>query len=208
MGGAIPVGSTSSSSHSLPRHLNWFEQSGWALRVRKASNAIHPSVKEFIQQVLVEEKRYGRKTPNEEYVKRIRTARHSDGTKMFQINQYLTLSQVTDSRSSLYTIPSWTSRLILRYKIRFEHCRRSPSRWTADQRRGCNHLLWKWAPKCFSCMNQMNISRLWLWPMQAPSPDHNEQSARNQSRLLTWISPTRITAIWTTTISRPLQRLN
>ena len=40
---------------------------------------------------------YGRKTPIEEYVKRIRTARHNDGTKMFQINQYLTSSQVNTS---------------------------------------------------------------------------------------------------------------
>jgi hypothetical protein len=119
--GTLLVDPTTSSDHSLPRHLNWFQQSGWALRNRKATNAIDGDVKDFIRQVLSEEKRYGRKTPTEEYVKRIRTARHSDGTKMFQINQYLTFSQVEGARFSLVT--HHNKRIISRCKIRFDQCR-------------------------------------------------------------------------------------
>ena len=36
----------------------------------------------------------GRKTPTEEYLTRIRTARNTDGTKRFKPHQYLKLNQV------------------------------------------------------------------------------------------------------------------
>ena len=44
----------------------------------------------------------GRKTPTEEYLTRIRTARNTDGTKRFKTPQYLKLNQVriVCSRSS------------------------------------------------------------------------------------------------------------
>ena len=84
------------SSISPPRHFHWFQQNGWALRVRKPNNRIDASVKQFIRQTYEEEKMYGRKIPVEDYVKRIRMARDSNGAKMFTTDKYLTASQVSD----------------------------------------------------------------------------------------------------------------
>ncbi|CAF4154958.1 unnamed protein product, partial [Rotaria sordida] len=77
----------------IPRHYKMFQTQGWALRTKKPSRPIDKNVKAFVKLIFEQEKLYGRKTPTEEYVTRIRTARNSDGSKTFKTTQYLTYKQ-------------------------------------------------------------------------------------------------------------------
>ena len=75
--------------------LNYFNTGGWALKVQKPRRPIDPLVKTFIKSVMDEEKLYGTKFLEKEYIRRIRTARKDDGSKLFQPFQYLKASQVS-----------------------------------------------------------------------------------------------------------------
>ncbi|CAF1458184.1 unnamed protein product [Adineta steineri] len=97
----LPSTSPTTSSTHIPRHYKVFSVQGWALRTRKKVKPIDKSVKEFIKTIFEEEKLYGRKTPNEEYLTRIRTARNTDGTKKFNPKQYLTCTQIQTQIKSL-----------------------------------------------------------------------------------------------------------
>ncbi|CAF4613272.1 unnamed protein product [Rotaria socialis] len=90
---------------NIPRHYKVFAMQGWALRARKPAKSIDKAVKEFIKSIFEEEKIYGRKTPVEEYVTRIRTARNNDGTKKFNPSQYLTYNQVQNQIKMLSKVP-------------------------------------------------------------------------------------------------------
>jgi hypothetical protein len=72
-----------------------FNTEGWALKVQKPRRSSDPLIKAFIKSVIEEEKLYGTKFLEKEYVRRIRTSRNDDGSKMFQTDQYLTASQVS-----------------------------------------------------------------------------------------------------------------
>jgi hypothetical protein len=78
----------------LPKHFQIFEKTGWALRTHKPSRRIDKAVKDYIHMIYEEETMNGRKLVPEEYVDRIRSARHSNGKKIFTTAQYLTASQV------------------------------------------------------------------------------------------------------------------
>jgi len=91
---SVNTTTTTSSIIHLPKHFSLVEQMGWALRIHKPSRRIDKDVKDFIQEIYEEEKFNGRKIAPEDYVQRIRSARHLDGVKMFSPSQYLTISQV------------------------------------------------------------------------------------------------------------------
>lgn len=75
---------------------------GWALRTHKPPRRIEKVVKDYIEKIYEEEKLYGRKITPDEYVRRIRTARNTNGSKMFSPSQYLTVSQVRIAYLHLY----------------------------------------------------------------------------------------------------------
>ncbi|CAF4263197.1 unnamed protein product [Rotaria sordida] len=79
---------------TLPKTMKYFNEPGWALRTRKPPRRIDQAVKNFIKNIIEEEKKYSKRYQPEEYIKRIRTQRNEDGSKTFHPNQYLTLSQV------------------------------------------------------------------------------------------------------------------
>ncbi|CAF5059196.1 unnamed protein product, partial [Rotaria sp. Silwood1] len=74
--------------------MKYFSIEGWALKVHKVRRQIDETVKLFIKSIMDEEKLYSVKSTEKDIVRRIRTARRDDGTKMFSPNQYLTSSQV------------------------------------------------------------------------------------------------------------------
>jgi hypothetical protein len=96
-----PVTTSSSTTTQLPRQLNvlktmrYFSTEGWALKVQKPRRPIDQDIKSFIKSIMNEEKLYSVKFSEKDFVRRIRTARHKDGTKMFSPDQYLTSSQVS-----------------------------------------------------------------------------------------------------------------
>ena len=63
--------------------------------VQKSCRSIDPSIKSFIKSVMAEEKLYGTKFLDKKYVRKIRTSRNDDGSKMFQPDQYLQVSKVS-----------------------------------------------------------------------------------------------------------------
>jgi hypothetical protein len=94
---------TTTSSYTTMKPLNilntsqtmkYFSYQGWALKVPKPYHRISDDIKLFIKSILHEEKLYSVKFSEKDFVRRIRTARRSDGTKMFSPEQYLTVSQV------------------------------------------------------------------------------------------------------------------
>ncbi|CAF1545057.1 unnamed protein product [Adineta ricciae] len=85
---------TSNLPNYIPKRFSIFEKLGWGLRIRKQPQRIDTSIKEFIQNIYEKEMRNGRKIVPEEYVRLIRSARNSDGTKRFAISQYITSTQV------------------------------------------------------------------------------------------------------------------
>ena len=93
---------TSYSSVHLPKHFSLCEQMGWALRNHKPPRRIEKLVKDYIEKICQEEKTYGRKIPPEEYVRRIRSARNSNGSKMFSPSQYLTTSPVRQMHIEIF----------------------------------------------------------------------------------------------------------
>ncbi|CAF1280023.1 unnamed protein product [Rotaria sordida] len=90
----INTTTTSNSPIHLPKNFSLFENTGWASRTHKPSHRIDKAVKEYIQKIYEEEKVNGQKLDPEEYVRRIRSARNLDETKLFTPSQYLTVSQV------------------------------------------------------------------------------------------------------------------
>jgi hypothetical protein len=94
---------TTTSSYATTEPLNklnksktmtYFSTQGWALKVPKPRRPIDESIKSFIKSILNEEKLYSVKFFEKDFIRRIRTARRNDGTKMFSPDQYLTSSQV------------------------------------------------------------------------------------------------------------------
>ena len=80
---------------TLSKTMKYFDEPGWALRTRKPSRRIDETIKEFIKNMMEEEKKYSKKYQPEEYLKRIRMHRNEDGSKTFNPNQYLTITQVS-----------------------------------------------------------------------------------------------------------------
>jgi len=87
---------TTKSSHqqNASKTMQYFSIPGWALKIQKPRRPIDEAVKRFIKSILDEETLYSVKFSEKEFVRRIRTARKTDGTKTFSPDQYLTPSQV------------------------------------------------------------------------------------------------------------------
>ncbi len=75
--------------------MRYFSTEGQALKVQKPRRPIDQAIKSFIKSIMNEEKLYSVKLLEKDFVRRIRTARRNDGTKMFSLDQYLTLSQLS-----------------------------------------------------------------------------------------------------------------
>ena len=75
-------------------HYERLSSAGWGLRTRKHTNPMSENVKNFIEKLWLDARKSHSKLTPQQIQQQIRTKRDENGEKLFQTNEYPTLSQI------------------------------------------------------------------------------------------------------------------
>lgn len=75
-------------------HYEKFSSAGWGLRIRQHTNPMSENVKNFIEKLWLDSRKSHSKITPQQIQQEIRTKRNDNGKKLFQTNEYPTLSQI------------------------------------------------------------------------------------------------------------------